>query len=194
MQKKVGLRAFFFVFLFPAILFAQNLTLMVGDIPPALDFKPLIPAPPDQVITWENFDNQVVVIDFWATWCLPCREAIPHFNQMVKEFKNRPVRFISITYEPAKMIKPFLEKYKLDTLIGIDNNFAMFKSYKAWGIPMVILVNQKHRIAGVIHPNYLSSDVIEEVLAGKIPKVKQHEGWPDPAGAEKYFKSLTKSE
>jgi len=90
------------------------------------------------------------------------------------------------------MVKPFLEKYKLDTIIGIDNDFEMFKSYKAWAIPMVVIVNQKGRIASVIHPNYLTNELIHEVLAGKIPKVKQTQGWPDPKGAEEHFRSLIK--
>lgn len=92
------------------------------------------------------------------------------------------------------MVKPFLEKYKLDTIIGIDNDFTMFKSYGAWGIPMVVIVNQKGRIASVIHPNYLTNGLIQEVLAGKIPTVKQAQAWPDPEGAEEYFRSLVKPE
>lgn len=169
---------------------AQNLILSVGDTPPALDFRTYQASPDDKQITWESLKERVVVIDFWATWCAPCREAIPKLNQLVEDFAGDPVTFISITYEPEKMIKPFLEKYPLKTTVGIDNDFHMFKSFKAWGIPMVIIVSQKQRIAAVIHPNYLSKEVISGVLAGKVPQVKPHEGWPDPEGAEKYFRSL----
>lgn len=194
MGKKIRLFLLLLTLLLPSTILAQDLILKVGDIPPKLDFKRLNRTSPDEIITWESFKNQVVIIDFWATWCPPCRKAIPHLNKFVKEFKGKPVSFISITYEPDNMIKSFLEKYKLDTMIGIDNRFAMFKSFKAWGIPMVVIVNQKGRIASVIHPNYLNRAVIEEVLAGKVPEVKQHDGWPDPEGAEEYFRSLLKTD
>ncbi len=59
---------------------------------------------------------------------------------------------------------------------------------------MVVIVNQKGQIVSVIHPNYLTDELIHEVLAGKIPAVKQAEAWPDPEGAEEYFRSLVKPE
>ncbi len=175
-------------------LHGQNLPLKVGDKPPKLDFKRLKKAPSDEPLTWERLKNQVVIIDFWATWCPPCIKSFPHLNALSKEFSDKPVTFLSITYEPPNMVQPFLKKYRLDTIIGIDNDFTMFKSYGAWGIPMVVIVNQKGRIASVIHPNYLTSELIDEVLAGKIPQVEQAKAWPDPEGAEEYFRSLVKSE
>ena len=57
---------------------------------------------------------------------------------------------------------------------------------------MIVIVNQKGQIASVIHPNYLTNELIHEVLAGKIPKVEQAQAWPDPEGAEEYFRSLVK--
>lgn len=175
-------------------LYGQKLPLQVGDKPPKLDFKRLKQGSSDEPVTWKRLKNQVVIIDFWATWCPPCIKSFPHLNQLFREFEDKPVTFLSITYEPRNMVQPFLEKYKLDTIIGIDNDFAMFKSYGAWGIPMVVIVNQKGRIVSVIHPNYLTNELIQEVLAGKIPKVKQTEAWPDAEGAEGYFRSLIKPE
>lgn len=168
----------------------QELTLQPGDEPPKLDFKLLGQKEPDKALTWANFKNQVVVLDFWATSCPPCIEAIPKMNELVEAFKDKPVRFFSITYEPGHMVRPFLKKYPMQASVGIDNDFAMFRSFTAFGIPMVVLVNKAHRIAAVIHPKYLTTKVIEDVLAGKSPDVKQHEGWKDPAGAEAYFRSL----
>jgi len=191
MAKKTALFTLL-IFVVTVSLYGQNLPLKVGDKPPKLDFKRLKNGSTDEPLTWKRLKNQVVIIDFWATWCPPCIKSFPHLNALSKEFADKPVTFLSITYEPPNMLKPFLEKYKLDTIIGIDSDFTMFKSYGAWGIPMIVMVNQKGRIASVIHPNYLTNELIHEVLAGKIPKVEQAETWPDPEGAEEYFRSLVK--
>ncbi len=191
MAKKTALFTLL-IFVVTVSLYGQNLPLKVGDKPPKLDFKRLKQGSTDEPLTWERLKNQVVIIDFWATWCPPCIKSFPHLNQLFREFEDKPVTFLSITYEPPNMVQPFLKKYKLDTCIGIDNDFTMFKSYGAWGIPMIVIVNQKGRIASVIHPNYLTNELIHEVLAGKIPKVERAQAWPDPEGAEEYLRSLVK--
>mgnify|MGYP005725484971 CR=1 FL=1 len=175
-------------------LFPQDLTLTVGDKAPDLNFRKMGQMNGEKNVTWEDYQNQVVIIDFWATWCPPCIESIPHLNQLTEAFKDKPVTFLSITYEPEEMLTAFLKKHPLKTIVGSDNDFAMFKSYKAWGIPMVVIVNREGFIASIVHPTKLTTEVIETVLEGKIPDVTQAKGWPDPEGAEDYFRSLIKKE
>jgi thiol-disulfide isomerase/thioredoxin len=122
----------FFTFILQgAATLGQDYVLKVGELPPTLDFNRLYHSSEENQLSWNDLDNRVVVLDFWATWCPPCIESVPHLNQLVREFQDSSVTFISITYEPEHMVKPFLEKYPLRTIIGIDNDFAMFKSYKA---------------------------------------------------------------
>ena len=175
-------------------LLSQDLTLKVGDKTPELNFRKIGQTVDAENVTWEDYKGQLVIIDFWATWCPPCIESIPHLNKLVEEFKNQPVSFLSITYEPESMIKPFLKKHPMKSTIGSDNDFAMFKSYKAWGIPMIAIVNKEGFIAGIVHPTKLTTELIETVLAGEIPDVEQAKGWPDPEGAEEYFRSLIEKE
>ncbi len=191
-SKKFQILALVLTTLISPTVSSQDLILKAGDVPPKLDFRLLDQPTNEKNLTWEDFKNQVVIIDFWATWCVPCRKTFPHLNKLEKKFKDRPVKLLSITYEPEHMIKPFLKKYKLDTQIGIDNDFKMFKSFKAWGIPMLIIVNKKGKIAAVIAPSLLTEELIEQILVGQIPEVEQHPGWPEPKGAEEYFRSLIK--
>jgi len=166
--------------------------IQVGEKPPALDFRIYSGDSTLPGIRWEDLKNRAVIIDFWATWCSPCIKSFPHLNAMVEQFADQPITFLSITYEPPRLITPFLAKHQLESVIGIDDDFAMFKSFGAWGIPMLVAVNREGRIACVIHPKHLTADLINEVLAGEIPDVPQAERWPDPKGAEKYFRSLLK--
>ena len=169
----------------------SNLKYQIGDEPPSLNYTPLT-SQHEETRSWADYRNRVVIIDFWATWCPPCIESIPHLNELVAEFKMQPVTFLSITYESEEMVERFLQKHPMNTTVGIDHNFEMFKSYAAWGIPMIFIIDKNGKIAGTIHPKYLTADVIRSVLAGETPKVEQHAGWPDPDGAETYFRSLLK--
>jgi len=143
-----------------------------------------------RAITWEEMDGDVVVVDFWATWCAPCVEAFPMFNRLAESFADRTVRFISVTYEPQSQIRPFLQKHPLETTVAIDKDFQSFRSFKAWGIPAVYIFNSGGELVSVIHPEHLSEEIVEAVLEGQVPDVEQARGWPDPEGAESYFRSL----
>jgi thiol-disulfide isomerase/thioredoxin len=171
----------------------SDLILRVGDQPPELDFTVVKGSAEPPELNWTHLAGRVVVIDFWATWCTPCIKAIPQLNALVEKFKDRPVTFLSITYEPRQMVLPFLTKHPMNSIVGSDNDFAMFRSFKAWGIPMVVLVNAEQRIAGVIHPDHLTAAMIDDVLEGRTPSVEPARGWKDPHGAEKYFRSLVTS-
>jgi len=165
--------------------------LKVGDAPPALDFKVYKSS---KTIDWSSLKNRVIVLEFWATWCSPCVENIPKMDSLAAIYSGKAVSFISVTYETEGMVEKFLRQHPMHTMIGLDNDFAMFKSYKAWGIPMTVVVSAKKRIACVIHPNKLDTRVLDEVLAGRIPRVEPARPWSDPKGAEEYFRSLTKKE
>lgn len=163
--------------------------LKIGDRAPILDFRVF---KSEKLIDWASLKGRVVVIEFWATWCPPCIKNIPHLNELAQQFENKPVTFISLTYEPEQMVEKFQKDHPIKTMIGLDNDFAMFKSYKAWGIPMTVIVNKNGRIASVLHPDNLNESVINEVLSGKVPRVKLAQPWSDPYGAEQYFRSLVK--
>src|SRR6476619_5484046 len=56
---------------------------------------------------WQALEGQVVVMDFWATWCAPCIDSIPHLNELHTKFEKEKVSFFSVTYEPARYVREF---------------------------------------------------------------------------------------
>jgi thiol-disulfide isomerase/thioredoxin len=159
--------------------------LAIGAPAPQLDFRLLDgKAAP----SWSELRGNVVVVDFWATWCAPCVGAIPHMNALQKELAGEPVRFFSVTYEPKGKASAFLAQHPMETPVAIDNDLATFSSYIAWGIPMAYIIDRQGKVASVIYPPNITAGVIRAVLAGKTPDVEQHTGWKDPAGAAKYFR------
>jgi hypothetical protein len=111
-------------------------------------------------------------------------------NDLIEKYKNKNVKVISITYEPESKIIPLLNKNKLNSIIAMDKDFHTFKEYNAWAIPNIILIGRNGKIAGRIHPNKLNEKIIDDLLEGKIPDVKQTpENLFKPDEAEKYFRS-----
>lgn len=144
---------------------------------------------------WEDFKDKVVLIDFWASWCAPCIQAIPHMNELSEKYKNKDVVFISLNYEPKELVEKFLQKYPMKTKVAIDNDFRTFRALNGWAIPNIFMVDKNGKIAGRIHPNKLNEKVIDDLLAGKIPDIEQtKEDLYEPGGAEKYFRKVNEDQ
>lgn len=169
---------------------AQKNHLKIGQIPPDLMvtvFNPSLSI----VYRGETFRDTVYLIDFWATWCAPCIESIPHMDSLIERYRGKKVKFISITYEPKDLVERFLLEHPMKSTVALDNDFAMFRKYNAWAIPNIVMINAEGKIAGRIHPNKLTEQVIDKLIAGEIPDVSNtKEDMFDPAGAEQYFRSL----
>src|SRR4026208_488125 len=79
--------------------------------------------------------KQIVVVEFWATWCGPCRTSIPHLTEMQKKFKD--VAFVGISDEEVPTVKKFVEKMgeKMDYAVAVDKQRKTSAGYmEAFGI------------------------------------------------------------
>src|SRR5205807_8230295 len=85
---------------------AQRPSPKISDDAPALSLK-VIPASGNSSVGLNDLKGHVVVLEFWATWCVPCIPALNHFNELSEKLKGKPVRFISITDEGESKIAQF---------------------------------------------------------------------------------------
>lgn len=83
--------------------------------------------------------GKVVLIDFWATWCPPCRKAIPELNEFAKKFKDKLV-VIGISDEPADTVSKFMDTTPMEYSVGIDTTKKMMKAIGVKGIPHALVV------------------------------------------------------
>ncbi len=97
-------------------------------------------------IKWEDLKGRTVVLNFWATWCGPCRREIPHLNELVKEFgDDSSIVFIAITKEDRKTVEKFLKEHPFDYTILVDGN-RITRDYGVMAFPTHYVINREGRI------------------------------------------------
>jgi uncharacterized protein (TIGR03435 family) len=139
----------------------------IGDVPPTLTLTKTIQGASASDLSWDKLRGKVVVLEFWATWCGPCIKAIPHVNDLVEQFKDKPVVFISVTSENEEVVRNFLKTRPINTSIGIDDYEVLNKAFHVEGIPHAVIVDATGHIAAITHPATIKPENLDEVLAGK---------------------------
>ena len=108
--------------------------------------------------------NSKYVVNFWATWCIPCKKELPDLNKMKIENKDLKVIIISIDKKPINDQLNFLKKNKVNELTAyFDQNMTFFKSLRLKGIPTTVLINQQKIVAkkeGIFSYNKVSLEQI----------------------------------
>ena len=102
-------------------------------------------------IRLSSFRGKIVLLDFWATWCPPCRKELPSIEKLHREFADKDVVVLGINDEDAGTVKGFLKKneYTLATLMDSKKN--VHRMYGARSIPTVIVIDRQ----GVIRAHYI---------------------------------------
>ncbi|WP_034923687.1 TlpA family protein disulfide reductase [Gillisia sp. CAL575] len=79
-------------------------------------------------INLDNFKEQIIVINWWAVWCEPCRKEIPGLNRLVSKYSNKNVKFISITDDSLDKVSRFLEQndFQYDITFITENGRKLF--------------------------------------------------------------------
>jgi len=95
-----------------------------------------------------GYRGKVVILDFWATWCAPCRMVIPHFVDLYEQYRGSGLEVIGVAMDPggAKVVKPFVEEYGVSytTFIG---NWDVARRYGGLrGIPTIFVITREGRI------------------------------------------------
>jgi thiol-disulfide isomerase/thioredoxin len=138
-----------------------------GKPAPALSVE-LLQAPAGAQATWSALKGQAVIVEFWATWCPSCIEQIPHLNALVETFKDKPIRFISVTDEETAVVTAFLKKRPIAGWIGLDAGSATFNRYNIVGRPYTALIDANGVLRALLPPHDVHESTIRELLAGTL--------------------------
>jgi len=105
-----------------------------------------------------------LLIEFWATWCEPCRESIPHLNGFWRTYKDKGLVVIGVTKEDEGPVKEFVKEVPIHYFIGRDPTSELAGHLGVTVIPHAIIVDKTGRITWEGHPETLQPGDIESVL------------------------------
>jgi len=123
-------------------------------------------APPLQVEKWlttePDTSGKFVLVDFWATWCGPCRQSIPHLNGLAKKFGDQLV-VIGLSNEKEAEVNA-MKSPKINYNVAIDTQARMEKTLQVRGIPHALIIDPKGIVRFEGHPSYLSDEGVATLL------------------------------
>ncbi|HSF29591.1 MAG TPA: TlpA disulfide reductase family protein [Candidatus Tectomicrobia bacterium] len=115
----------------------------MSKVPPkaAPDFT--LPTADGQQVSLQQYRGKVVFLNFWATWCIPCREEMPALERLHQTYQAQDLAVISIDLkETAEQVKGFFEKHSLSFPALLDQNGSVFRDYLVAGMPTTYLIGR----------------------------------------------------
>ena len=120
----------------------------------------------NEIINLSSFENSLIIINFWATWCAPCVEEMPSLSRLQAKtiFNNLKILPINVGKDNAEKSKNFYKKLKIDNLeIYFDKDTELANNFLLRGLPTTIFVNKKGeefaRVIGFI--NFDDKEIIK---------------------------------
>ena len=144
----------------------KGLALAAAFVLPAFATTSAAPAPAfklsargGKTIDLSQFKGQVVMINFWATWCGPCRQEMPLLEDIYKKYKPMGFTMLGVNVEPdSKSAEDWLAKQKPVTFpIAFDVDSKVSKLYKVAGMPSTVFVDRKGNVR-IMHKGYKPGD------------------------------------
>lgn len=116
-----------------------------------------------------SFKGKYKVLEFWATWCKPCLEAVPHLNKMQKQFADSNIVFLSVTHQTPDETAKTLEKYNFETIVVSDRTRRLHEmlriSYRGtMGLPRTVILDGNNNIRWYGNPKTLTAKLIKSFL------------------------------
>lgn len=167
------------------------------------------PAPALQISEWVKGSAQSLkagkgkntfIVEFWATWCGPCRMSIPHLTEMQAKYKDKGLVVIGITDEQPGVVKEFVKKMgdKMEYNVAIDRAEATTKAYMGGfnvsGIPFACVVDKAGLIIWSGNPLDGLDMVIDQVMEGKYDLASAKQGRKAEKRADVYFPLIARAD
>jgi len=105
--------------------------------------------PEGQTLALSSFRGRVVFLNFWATWCPPCRLEMPSMERLHQEFKDQGLAILAVDIEESpKLVAKFMREFRLTFPALLDSDSRVSSRYAVRGLPTTVLIDRRGRIAG----------------------------------------------
>lgn len=141
-----------------------------GEPAPAFDLPSIYAGQPN--ISLESLAGKTVYVDFWASWCAPCLQSLPLYNEMYHKYKDRGLEVVAITVDnPIEDGLDFLEDTPLDFLIPVDPEGDAAELFGVIGMPSSYLIAPDGEVK-LVHMGFRNGDMemIEAAILEHLPQ------------------------
>ncbi len=123
-----------------------------------------------ETITLSQFRGQVVVINFWASWCIPCREEARYLEATWRKYQDRGVVFIGVDWvDTNKEALAFIDEFDITYYNGVDFGQKIAQAYRMQGIPETFFVDRNGELQGVQIGPFVAPQLEEKIEALLAP-------------------------
>ena len=116
-------------------------------------------------IRLSDYRGKVVLVNFWATWCPPCRKEIPDLIRLQREYRSRGLQVIGVTYPPQKLaeVRRFVRRTKVNYPVGLGTKETKLLFSQGEALPMTIVVGTDGRIRDIIEGILLPEEFEQKI-------------------------------
>ena len=147
------------------------------NLPPAEEVNVGNAAPDFQVsdldgkpVSLSDFQGKPILINFWASWCRPCRTEMPYIQQVYEEWSDKGLVVLAINIgETPSETKEFMQDYELSFPVLLDIKRLVAQEYNVWSIPTTFFIDKNGIIQAKIIGAFPSKAAIETKLGEIIP-------------------------
>ena len=123
-------------------------------------------------LTLSSLKGKVIILDFWAVRCPPCRKEIPDFVELYKKYKDKGLEIIGICLDSEATVKPFAEKMEMNYPLVFGNQEVAQKYGGIRYIPTTFIIDRQGNITKK-HIGYVSRETFEEEIKVLLDKKEE---------------------
>lgn len=125
----------------------ERAVLQVGDTAPNFTLQDV----DGKQHTLTDYKGQGIVLNFWGTWCEPCKKEMPAFDKHYQTFKDKGVKLLAINVaESDYAVKTFMKQYGMTFPVAIDTSKSVLRAYNIDPLPTTMLIDEHGKIVKII--------------------------------------------
>ena len=100
-------------------------------------------------VSLKQFRGRVVFLNFWATWCVPCREEMPAMEKLHRELKDEGLEVVAVNFkENSQQVRKFFDELGLTFTALLDKDGAVSEEYGVWSLPLSYFIDRRGEFVG----------------------------------------------